>query len=74
MANPFEISDGSYYVLINAEGQYSIWPSFVEVPAGWTIFYGLETRQSCLDYINTHWNDMRPNSLIAATAAERERK
>lgn len=66
MANPFEDPEGSYLVLINAEGQYSLWPSFVEVPAGWTVVLRNDSRQACLQYIDTHWLDMRPKSLIDA--------
>ena len=35
--NPFEDENGVYHVLINDEGQYSLWPSFKDVPQGWTI-------------------------------------
>jgi MbtH protein len=62
--NPFEDENGSYYALINDEGQYSLWPAFAEVPAGWTIVQKEGTRQSCLDFIEKNWSDMRPNSLI----------
>ena len=36
MTNPFEAQDGNFLVLVNAEGQYSLWPDFKEIPAGWT--------------------------------------
>ena len=39
-SNPFEDPDGTYLVLVNDEGQHSLWPSFVDVPAGWTIALG----------------------------------
>jgi MbtH protein len=64
MANPFENEDGLYFALINDEGQYSLWPAFAEIPAGWAAAYGEDTRQACLDYIEEHWTDMRPKSLI----------
>jgi uncharacterized protein YbdZ (MbtH family) len=63
--NPFDNEDGTFYVLINDEGQYSLWPTFANVPTGWTITHGAETRKSCLDYVEGHWTDMRPKSLIA---------
>ena len=62
--NPFEDENATYHVLINQEGQYSLWPTFKEVPAGWTIALQATSRAACLDYINTHWTDMRPASLI----------
>ncbi len=37
MTNPFEDPEGTYLVLVNDEGQHSLWPSFAEVPAGWTV-------------------------------------
>jgi MbtH protein len=66
MTNPFEDENGTYHVLINNEGQYSLWPSFVEVPDGWTIVLNSNKRAVCLEYINRNWTDMRPKSLIAA--------
>jgi MbtH protein len=67
MNNPFENADGSYLVLMNDEGQYSLWPAFLDIPAGWTAIYGAESRQLCLDYIDSRWGDMRPNHLKFAT-------
>lgn len=64
MTNPFENPDGSYFALINDEGQYSLWPAFIDVPAGWRVAHGEDGRQACLDYIEANWTDMRPASLI----------
>jgi MbtH protein len=66
MANPFEDEEGTYMVLVNDEGQYSLWADYCEVPAGWTVAKADETRQACLDYITEKWADMRPSSLIKA--------
>jgi MbtH protein len=65
MTNPFDDENGTYYALINDEGQYSLWPVFAEIPAGWTIAFGEGTRKACLDFIDREWTDMRPRSLIA---------
>ncbi|RAG83171.1 MbtH family protein [Streptacidiphilus pinicola] len=69
MANPFENKDQSYLALVNDEGQYSLWPSFAAVPAGWTVIRGPEDREICLAHIEEAWTDMRPKSLVAAAAA-----
>lgn len=66
MTNPFEDPDASYFVLINEEGQHSLWPVFADVPDGWEVIFGESGRQECLDFIETNWTDMRPNSLIKA--------
>ncbi|MFG2905202.1 MbtH family protein [Kitasatospora sp. NPDC048286] len=68
MANPFEDADGTYLVLVNDENQHSLWPAFAEVPAGWTVAHGPDTRQACLDHVEANWTDMRPASLVRAMA------
>lgn len=71
MTNPFEDPDGRYFALRNDEGHYSLWPVFADIPAGWTVAHPEDTRQACLDYINRHWTDMRPQSLIDAMNNQR---
>jgi MbtH protein len=70
VTNPFEDPDGTYYVLVNHEGQHSLWPSFADVPPGWITAHGPGERQACLDYVSEHWTDMRPKSLAEAMDAE----
>jgi len=72
VTNPFEDEKGTYHVLINDEGQHSLWPAFVEVPDGWTIALKSDTRAACLEFINKNWTDMRPKSLIAAMEASKQ--
>lgn len=64
MENPFDNEDGSFYVLVNDENQHSLWPAFAELPEGWTVVFGEDRRQACLDYVEKNWTDMRPASLI----------
>ncbi|HVW44156.1 MAG TPA: MbtH family protein [Amycolatopsis sp.] len=66
MTNPFDDDSGRFYALVNDEGQYSLWPTFAEVPAGWRVVFGEDSRQAVLDYIETNWTDMRPLSLVRA--------
>ncbi|WP_328901592.1 MULTISPECIES: MbtH family protein [unclassified Streptomyces] len=68
MANPFDDEEGAFVVLVNDEGQHSLWPSFAEVPAGWAVAHGESDRAAALAYIEANWTDMRPKSLIDATA------
>ncbi|MFI1226748.1 MULTISPECIES: MbtH family protein [unclassified Streptomyces] len=70
MANPFEDEDGAYLVLVNDEGQHSLWPAFAEVPAGWTVAHPEDSRQACLDYVEQNWTDLRPKSLMESMAAD----
>jgi MbtH protein len=63
MTNPFEDEDGTYYVLINDEEQHSLWPAFADIPAGWRVIFGEDTRAACIAYVEEHWTDLRPRSL-----------
>ncbi|BCJ69308.1 MbtH family protein [Polymorphospora rubra] len=64
--NPFEDPDGTYVVLVNDEGQHSLWPDGLAVPAGWSVTRAATSRQECLQYVEENWTDMRPASLIRA--------
>jgi len=61
--NPFDDDNGSFFVLVNDEEQHSLWPSFADVPAGWTVVHGEAPRAECLEYIEKNWTDIRPKSL-----------
>jgi MbtH protein len=52
-----------FLVVVNDEGQHSVWPDFKAVPAGWreTGFRG--PKKECLEEISKVWTDMRPLSL-----------
>jgi uncharacterized protein YbdZ (MbtH family) len=69
MANPFDNEDGIFLVLVNVENQHSLWPSDIAAPGGWSIAHDADTRAACLDYIEQHWTDLRPASLIAAAGS-----
>ena len=66
MANPFEDDKSEYVVVMNHEEQYSLWPAFKEIPAGWSATGKRGSRQECLDWIEEVWTDMRPLSLRKA--------
>lgn len=68
--NPFDDENGNFLVLVNEEGQYSLWPSFREVPEGWTETGPKGNRRECLDWIEANWTDMRPRSLVEAMEKE----
>lgn len=67
MTNPFDDTAGEFSVLVNKENQHSLWPRFAAVPDGWKEVFGPATRDESLAYVEEHWRDMRPASLIAAT-------
>jgi MbtH protein len=52
-----------YRVVMNDEEQYSIWPTYKEIPAGWKDVGKQGKKADCLAYIKEVWTDMRPLSL-----------
>jgi len=65
MTNPFDVQDGTFSVLVNEEGQHSLWPDFAAAPAGWTVVHGPTDRDGCVEYIDSNWTDLRPRSVAA---------
>lgn len=59
----FDSEDMIFRVVVNHEEQYSIWPEYKEIPAGWREAGKTGTKKECLDHIETVWTDMRPLSL-----------
>ncbi|WP_328318531.1 MbtH family protein [Streptomyces sp. NBC_00388] len=65
-SNPFEDTEGRYLVLVNDEGQHSLWPAFAEVPAGWRTGLPETGHAEALAWIDAQWTDMRPRSVAEA--------
>jgi MbtH protein len=53
----------TYQVLVNGEGQYSLWPADKEIPAGWEPDGTVGTKDECTAHVDEVWTDMRPRSL-----------
>jgi MbtH protein len=66
VTNPFDDPEGTFHVLVNDEGQHSLWPAFAQVPGGWDSVVQNASREACLAYIEANWTDLRPRSLIEA--------
>jgi MbtH protein len=65
VSNPFESDELDYRVLVNADGQHSLWPDFREIPAGWSAIGPSGPREKCLEWIDKHWTDMRPKTTAS---------
>ncbi|UFQ18045.1 MULTISPECIES: MbtH family protein [Streptomyces] len=63
--NPFEDDDAEYLVHVNDENQHTLWPVGPDIPAGWTLVQEASSRADSLAYVEEHWTDMRPASLIS---------
>jgi MbtH protein len=58
-----EDNEVRYFVVMNHEEQYSIWPASRAIPAGWTAVGEPGSKAACLEYVERTWTDMRPRGL-----------
>jgi len=63
MDNVFDSLSGEFLVLVNDEAQYSLWPAFQPVPAGWRVARVAGPREECQAWIEDQWKDLLPLSL-----------
>lgn len=70
MSNPFENETAAYLILCNEEGQHSLWPANIAIPAGWEQQFGPEDKAACLAFVERNWTDTRPRSLVTAMAGD----
>ena len=54
-----------FRVVVNDEGQHSLWPTALVVPHGWTVTSGPGSREECVERIEADWPDIRPRGLRA---------
>lgn len=59
MASLFDAEGGQYIVLVNKEGQHSLWPVLLPVPLGWDTVLAASSRTACLEFVERHWIDLR---------------
>ena len=64
----YTIDGDLHKVLINDEGQYSIWPAGQNAPYGWKEVDFTGSKAECSAYVDANWLDMRPISLQKAMA------
>lgn len=64
----YDPADIQFHVVVNAEQQYSIWPEYKAMPAGWQEIGISGDRQACLAYVSGIWTDLSRRSLRDAMA------
>jgi MbtH protein len=62
----------SYVVVVNHEEQYSIWPTHLDMPSGWSDAGKRGSKAECLAHVERVWTDMRPRSLRLRMEADAE--
>ncbi len=49
MANLFDNPNVEFVVLVNGDGQHSLWPDTIGLPPGWDAVFGPGRHGDCLD-------------------------
>jgi MbtH protein len=62
-----------FRVVVNHEGQYSLWALDRDLPLGWEDAGKHGPKDECLSHIEQVWTDMRPLSL-QRSMGDRERQ
>ena len=59
-----------YRIVVNPDHQYSIWPSDLELPTGWSDTGRAGTKKECLAQINELWIGRRPLAMREQLATQ----
>ncbi|GAA3776876.1 MbtH family NRPS accessory protein [Streptomyces phyllanthi] len=54
-----QCADGAYLMLVDEEGRYSVWPSGVVIPRGWTLVLTTTERKKAVEAIGGRLPDLR---------------
>jgi len=55
--------EARFKVVVNDEGQYSLWPEEKILPSGWRGDGSVGTKEECIEHIKKIWTDLRPLSV-----------
>jgi uncharacterized protein YbdZ (MbtH family) len=58
----------TYDVVVNGEGQHSVWLRAKQLPAGWEATGFSGTEEECLEHIAAVWTDITPRSVRRKSA------
>jgi MbtH protein len=67
-ADDMSIDGQVFKVLVNVEGQHSIWPAGLAAPDGWRQVGPTGSREVCRAFVDQAWTDIAPASLRRARA------
>ncbi|WP_437888393.1 MbtH family protein [Phytobacter sp. V91] len=59
-SNPFDNTEGQFYILQNGQQQFSMWPEQCALPEGWQVVCAPASLQQCTDWLTQHWQTLTP--------------
>lgn len=69
-SNPFDDPQGVFYILRNAQGQFSLWPQQCALSAGWDIVCQPQSQESCQQWLEAHWRTLTPANFTQLQEAQ----
>ncbi|WP_312949810.1 MbtH family NRPS accessory protein [Superficieibacter sp.] len=64
ISNPFDDQKGQFYILQNAQQQFSLWPAQCALPEGWEIVCQPQSPEICNDWLATRWTTLLPAHYV----------
>ncbi|AFJ46485.1 MbtH family protein [Shimwellia blattae] len=64
-SNPFDDPNGQFYILMNTSGEYSLWPDYCPLPAGWNKVCEPQPQALCVSWLAGHWQALTPQTWSA---------
>ncbi|MDZ7857509.1 MbtH family NRPS accessory protein [Sphaerotilus sp.] len=53
-------AEAPWIVLVNNQGEHSLWPASSPMPAGWREVGPEGTQQACAAWVDRHWVALQP--------------
>jgi uncharacterized protein YbdZ (MbtH family) len=60
ISNPFDDAQGQFYILQNAQQQYSLWPQHCALPEGWRVVCEPQSAEACNAWLAARWKTLNP--------------
>lgn len=59
-SNPFDNAQGHFYILQNAQQQFSLWPQQCALPEGWRVIGEPQPLKACNAWLTAQWQTLTP--------------
>lgn len=59
-SNPFDNQQGPFFILQNAQQQFSLWPQQCALPQGWRVVCQPASQDACTAWLNANWQNLTP--------------
>lgn len=69
-SNPFDDLKGQFYLLQNAQQQFSLWPQQCALPEGWRVVCEPQSTEACQQWLDAHWKTLKPCHYAPQEAAQ----